>query len=70
MPNFKVIFTETYLHNVVVGANSYEEAAHKADLILSKDTASFCSKEPEWFLHSVEQDMLPKRSRKDLLCSV
>lgn len=69
MAKFKVIFMEQYLHTVVVDANSYEEAEHKADRILSEDSVSHCG-QPDWFLHSVEKDMLKKRSRKDICCAV
>lgn len=69
MLKFKVIYIESYEHTITVEANSYEEAAHRADRVLSNDSTSYCSKEPNWFLHSVERVTLPKRSRKELVCA-
>lgn len=70
MAKFSVVFIESYLHKVVVEANSYEEAGERADRILSLDSTSYCPKEPDWFLHSIEREMGPKKSRKDALCAV
>jgi len=69
MIKFKVVYIESYEHTITIEANCYEEAAFKADQALTKDNVSYCSKDPNWFLHSIEKDTLPKRSRKQLCCA-
>ncbi len=69
MAKFKVIFIESYEHVILLDANSYLEAGEKADQILSKDNTTYCDKEPNWFLHSVEKALAEKKSRKELCCS-
>ena len=66
MAKFKVIFIESYEHSVIVDANSYLEAGEVADRVLSKDNASHCNPEPNWFLHSVEPAGCIKKSRKEM----
>jgi len=67
MTKFRVIFIESYEHVVTVDANSYLEAEEKADHILSKDTSSYCAKDPNWYLDCVEKAPVEKRSRKACL---
>ena len=69
MLKFQVIYIESYEHTITVEANSYEEAAHKADRALTLDSTSYCSKDPNWFLRSVKRNTLPERSRKELCCA-
>lgn len=69
MAKFKVIFIESYEHAVIVDANSYLEAGEVADRVLSKDNNSYCSPEPNWFLHSVEPAGHIKKSRKEVCCA-